>query len=97
MVDFGVPLYASRFDPEKSENLSFPMYSVFAEKDPVTPLENIGKLKDILSKKEKCPEFKIEVYDGVGHAFLHNPQNSEEEKQSAKAFQSVVEWIEKHF
>lgn len=73
------------------------MLTIFAEKDTIIPLENITKLDNLLKQKENCPEYKIEIYKDVGHAFLHNPQNSQDEKEASQAFKLVVEWIEKHF
>jgi dienelactone hydrolase len=97
-VDFGVACYPSRFDPELSKKLSFPMFVAFGEKDSMLPMEQVEMLR--LNVKNSTFETKIEVYTGVGHAFAHNlPEDAsnEQKEQQEIAFKDIANWYKKNF
>eukprot|EP01080_Neovahlkampfia_damariscottae_P006597 gene6597-10760_t len=98
-INFGVACYPSRFDPEISKKLSFPMFALFGETDNMIPLENVKKLQDNL--KESKIETKIEIYSKCGHAFIHNSHDQNATKEQIetvkKGFQDIIEWFETHF
>jgi dienelactone hydrolase len=64
LIDFGVACYPSRFDPELSKKLAFPMFAAFGEKDSMLPMEQVEALRS--NVKDSMFETKIEVYSELG-------------------------------
>ncbi len=66
---------------------------ICGDKDGVCPIEDINEAKEIAKNNDKI---KFNVYEGMGHAFVHRPENEEVEKIANIAFGDAIDFFKKY-
>jgi carboxymethylenebutenolidase len=92
----GVIYYQSLFpDPEDLKSIAEPLLCHYGTDDPGTTKTEIDMFRETLEKYKK--KFKIEMYEGAGHAFLNNPQtkNTANREAAAKSVTQTSKWLKK--
>jgi carboxymethylenebutenolidase len=92
----GVIYYQSLFpDPEDLRSIAAPLLCHYGTDDPGTTKTEIDMFRETLEKYKK--KFKIEMYEGAGHAFLNNPQtkNIANQEAAAKSVTQTSKWLKK--
>ena len=92
----GVIYYQSLFpDPEDLKSIAAPLLCHYGTDDPGTTKTEIDMFRETLEKYKK--KFKIEMYEGAGHAFLNNPQtkNIANQEAAAKSVTQTSKWLKK--
>lgn len=92
----GVIYYQSLFpDPEDLKSIAAPLLCHYGTDDPGTTKTEIDMFRETLEKYKK--KFKIEMYEGAGHAFLNNPQtkNTANREAAAKSVMQTSKWLKK--
>jgi carboxymethylenebutenolidase len=92
----GIIYYQSLFpDPEDLKSIAAPLLCHYGTDDSGTTKTEIDMFRETLEKYKK--KFKIEMYEGAGHAFLNNPQtkNPANQEAAAKSVTQTSKWLKK--
>jgi len=92
----GVIYYQSLFpDPEDLKTIAAPMLCHYGTDDPGTTKTEIEMFRQALDQYKK--QYRIELYDGAGHAFLNNPTSKYVANMEAaeKSVARTVKWLRK--
>jgi len=88
--------YQSLFpDPEDLKSIAAPLLCHYGTDDAGTTKTEIDMFRETLEKYKK--KFKIEMYEGAGHAFLNNPQTKNPANRAAasKSVTQTSKWLKK--
>ncbi|XP_061569090.1 carboxymethylenebutenolidase homolog [Cololabis saira] len=94
----GVSLYGIIRDGEDRYELKGPTLFIFAENDPIVPLEQVAVLEAKL--KEKCTvQYQVKIFPGQTHGFVH--RKSEDINPADKPFiqearTDMLNWLNKY-
>ncbi len=94
----GIIYYQSLFpDPEELRGIRAPLQCHYGTKDPNTTRAEIDMFREALDLYHK--KYEIHMYDGAGHAFLNNPQDTNEANRRAaeESFARSCKWLRRLF
>ncbi|KAJ0614060.1 putative dienelactone hydrolase, alpha/Beta hydrolase [Helianthus annuus] len=84
----GVSFYGTGIQPSVAAKIKVPVLYITGDEDPlcsVKVLEDIGR--------DNVGGSKVVVFNGRGHAFVHRPSSSEEDKDAEEAFTIMRNWL----
>lgn len=85
------------FDPvDVGTNVRCPLLVQTGDLDELVPVDVLKVLRETLELNSQIEEWKIEVFEGFGHAFAHHPSEEREQVQSEVAFGNMIAWLERH-
>ncbi|XP_075684636.1 carboxymethylenebutenolidase homolog isoform X1 [Rhinoderma darwinii] len=93
----GISFYGIISDTEDRYNLLNPTLFIFAENDPIIPLERVHSLEEKL-KMHATVEFKVKLFPNQTHGFAHRKNeniNPEDKPQIEEARKDMIEWLQK--
>lgn len=92
-----VAFYPTRFDSEYAgRNIRCPLLLQTGDQDHLVPMSVVDTLRTTLHDNQNLTEWKVDVFDGFGHAFAHHPVTKEDEAQSEIALNNAIDWFQRH-
>ncbi|XP_069814409.1 carboxymethylenebutenolidase homolog [Dendropsophus ebraccatus] len=93
----GVSFYGIIRATEDRYQLLHPTLFIFAENDPIIPLEQVTSLEEKL-KEHATVEFKVKVFSNQTHGFAHRKNediNPEDKPYIEEARKDMIDWLKK--
>lgn len=77
-------------------NVRCPLLVQTGDQDHLVPMTDVETLRRTLEKNDLLKEWKVDVFEGRGHAFAHHPITEEDKVQSEIALNNAVTWLQRH-